>query len=288
MKKLFIPLLGMISVMSITTTTAQNVGVTDKSGGITPTNLLQVHKAGTPAGSATIIQMTTDGTGVVATDGVQMGIDSVSNGFITNQETGKNIRVGVSGTSNTTFENDGTVVFNGAATVFDDVRGILISRTEATSPTMSPFGGSTTIYEWQFDKNLSTKYLCCDIQLPHGYKEGSKIYPHIHWTPSDAGTGNVVWKVDYEWVNVGGSYNLTTTTTLSATVAANGAWASGIADLAPTGIDGTGKTISSILVCRIYRDGNDAADTYDNSAAIIGFDIHVEENTLGSRTVTTK
>jgi len=47
-------------------------------------------------------------------------------------------------------------------------------------------------------------------------------------------------------------------------------------------ISGTGKTMNSILVCRLYRDATNAADTYVNEAGLLSFDIHFEIDKLGS------
>ena len=48
------------------------------------------------------------------------------------------------------------------------------------------------------------------------------------------------------------------------------------------GIDGTGHTISSILICRIKRVAAQT-DNYASGIAILDFDIHYEIDTIGSR-----
>ncbi len=45
------------------------------------------------------------------------------------------------------------------------------------------------------------------VQLPHNWKEGTTIFPHLHWMPkATASSGNVEWNFDYTWAN----YNSTT------------------------------------------------------------------------------
>src|ERR1035437_8973918 len=129
---------------------AQNVGITDKSGGITPANPLQVHKE--TMGSNTLIQMTNQSTGETAGDGFQLGIDGSQHGFIINKEKGKNIILGGSNIAkdNTTIESDGTVVFNGAATTWDDLKGSFYTRGTASSPAMMQFTGIGPLFEWSF------------------------------------------------------------------------------------------------------------------------------------------
>ncbi|MFC1878993.1 hypothetical protein ACFLZW_03685 [Chloroflexota bacterium] len=47
-------------------------------------------------------------------------------------------------------------------------------------------------------------------------------------------------------------------------------------------ISGTGKTLSSVLLCRIYRKAGDGSDNYDADAALLEFDIHYEVDAFGS------
>ena len=39
-------------------------------------------------------------------------------------------------------------------------------------------------------------------------------------------------------------------------------------------IDGTGQKISSMLMCRVYRNGTAAGDTYEASAGLLEIDFH--------------
>jgi hypothetical protein len=53
-------------------------------------------------------------------------------------------------------------------------------------------------------------------------------------------------------------------------------------------VDATGKKISSILMCRLFRNSTNAADTYGGNAALLSFDIHYEIDAIGSRLQYTK
>jgi hypothetical protein len=53
-------------------------------------------------------------------------------------------------------------------------------------------------------------------------------------------------------------------------------------------IPGTNLGISTILVCRLYRATGDASDTFANEVGLLGFDIHYEKDTEGSRQEFTK
>ena len=100
---------------------------------------------------------------------------------------------------------------------------------------------------------------------------------------SPVSTQNVLWKFEYQWQNNQGTYSGSTTTTLPATSATGTTGFKHLINSFGT-ISGTGKTISSILVCRLYRDAADAADTYTGEAGLLAVDIHIECDTLGSDT----
>jgi hypothetical protein len=40
--------------------------------------------------------------------------------------------------------------------------------------------------------------------------------------------------------------------------------------------------VSSMIVCRLYRNATDAADTYDTAAALLEFDFHYPIDAIGS------
>jgi hypothetical protein len=53
-------------------------------------------------------------------------------------------------------------------------------------------------------------------------------------------------------------------------------------------ISGTGLTISSMLVCRLYRDPADAEDTYSFDAGLLQMDFHYQTDSIGSKSPFTK
>ena len=65
--------------------------------------------------------------------------------------------------------------------------------------------GSTGVYTYQFDNNTEEE-LFFAAQIPHAWKEGSNIYPHVHWYPTNTDTGNVIWGLEYTWANVNGTF----------------------------------------------------------------------------------
>jgi hypothetical protein len=188
----------------------------------------------------------------------------------------------------TEIEADGTIEFNGTATVFDDLRipGLTVTLPAANAPDFGAFLGAGGLQIYLFDgAGVQTESVHFTIQIPHSYKEGSDIVPHVHWSAVNGNAGNVVWQLEYTWQNIDGTFPAVTTITV--TDAASGtAWDHQKAFF--SAITGTGKTISSMLVCRLFRDPTHASDTYGSDAAFLEIDFHFEKDTVGSRQITTK
>ena len=124
-------------------------------------------------------------------------------------------------------------------------------------------------------------------QLPHTWKEGSTIFPHIHWCPTTTNVGNVYWRFEYEIQNRNGTFvGYTTSNTIAAS--------DGTAEkhlthhLTAAGIDMTGKEISCIMKWRLSRMGAEVTDTFTGTARLLEFDIHYQIDTLGSAEEMTK
>lgn len=122
-------------------------------------------------------------------------------------------------------------------------------------------------------------------QLPHSWKEGTAIRPHLHTraTTDPAGTGDVVWKFQYRLTNVGDPTPASYTTVQVTQTLSDYAEGLAIHDFQAFGdVDMTGKKDSCAIEWIITRVANDAADTYGHDVALIEFDIHYLANTFGS------
>ena len=131
---------------------------------------------------------------------------------------------------------------------------------------------------WLFSDE-GTEVLWVIMQMPHAYKIGSNIRPHIHWSPTNTDTGNVLWRMEYKWTSFEDT-DAAEFTTLDILDAGDGtALKHQIAQFAE--IDGTGKGLSSILSIKLSRIGGDATDTYNADALLKEFDIHYQIDTPG-------
>lgn len=211
-----------------------------------------------------------------------MGIE-----FITSSQLRRVLQnLGADATNNVSIESDGTLVFNGGATVWEDlmIPGLSVG-TAASAPDLISFGPSGNLKMFAFDGNSTSEQVFFSCQLQHAWKLESTIKPHVHWTPTTTGSGNVKWFFEYSWANIDGTFGAPTT--ISVVQAASGtAWQHQLASLPD--IAGTGKGLSSMLVCRLYRNPADSQDTYGDDAAFLQFDIHYEMDTVGSREAASK
>ena len=194
----------------------------------------------------------------------------------------------------TKVEADGTVQFNGDAIVWDDLR-VTVNQVKvpaAKYPAWTAYSAGLLLgYLYQaVEGNEEEVYFV--VQLPHSYKEGSDITPHVHWVGNENATDAseiVRWGLEYEWINMDGSFSATTTIWVDATIEDDEGDKHFLNSFAA--IDGTGKTISSVLICRLFRNSSHENDTYDSGTALallIDVDIHFELDTVGSRAILTK
>ncbi len=191
----------------------------------------------------------------------------------------------------------GTFQAQGTATWFDDVRIEPTVRAAAGAgvPTFEKWfddaaGTSKGVYLYSFtDESVlaNEKEVFFTIQMPHGKVPASAIHLHLHWVGNSTQTNQTPrWGLEYNWKEIGADFGDTTliyatgNSALDTGVTANRHYLTEFADLTP---DSTQDSISSILICRLFRSSSDAADTYTgNKCGLLYIDCHVEYNQLGS------
>ena len=193
-------------------------------------------------------------------------------------------------TSNLKIAANGALRLTGSAMVWDDLR-VPMEATKnggANDPTFSQFSnngaGSRGVYAYSFPTNTAARELFFSVQMPHTWFEGSDIRPHVHWAPSNINAGNVVWGLECTWNNMN---SLVSTTTINTVTAATPLSKNIIVSALPAMI-GTGKDISSMLSCRIFRDSNNVLDTYNSAVFLLEVDFHYQIDSMGSDNIGTK
>ena len=149
----------------------------------------------------------------------------------------------------------------------------------------------TTTGLYLFDA-ASTESLLGVAQMPHSWREGSVISPHVHWQKTTSAGGNVLWRLEYEVVANGGTAALDYGTSVDAVTTVAGTPDSNTANeilISSFGeIDMTGFGISCIIFWKLSRIGGDETDTYAADARLVEFDIHYQVDTFGSDSLFTK
>lgn len=123
------------------------------------------------------------------------------------------------------------------------------------------------------------------VQMPHAWKEGSNIIPHVHWMKSTSAAGDVLWQLNYRWAPIGEVMDseatvLTVSSPVGGTPDADTANQHLISSFGE--VDTTGKSISDMLLMVFGRIGTSEDDTYDADARLIEFDIHYQIDAFGS------
>jgi hypothetical protein len=99
----------------------------------------------------------------------------------------------------------------------------------------------------------------------------------------------VQWGLEYTWANVGDDVGATTMITGNTPIAAclpATAFKHLLTKL-PT-MSGSGKTLSSMIICRLYRDADAGVDNFAYDAGLFEIDFHYQIDSDGSRTEYTK
>lgn len=124
------------------------------------------------------------------------------------------------------------------------------------------------------------------VQMPHAWKEGSAVYPHIHWKQSQSAVPN--WLIEYRAYNNGEAIPVSFIRAIAESPVFS--YTSGdILQISsfPT-IDMTGLSISSFVDIKIYRDTANTsglfagADPVASAVLLKEIDVHFEIDSLGS------
>lgn len=144
----------------------------------------------------------------------------------------------------------------------------MMKGTLLTAPgTILLVGGGTDanpgLYGFGFDAT-AREHLWTLVTLPNDYLPGSSIVPYLRWAPTDATTGDVLWRFEYAWLDVGDT--LTASTIMFAATAPFVTAAPGVAlnvvEQSFDAIDGSGMLPGSTMLLTVSRRADSPLDTY--------------------------
>lgn len=134
-----------------------------------------------------------------------------------------------------------------------------------------------------FDGNNTTEGISCSKELNHEYRQGTEIYPHLHWYPTVSGIGNVKWNFEY-WIRGGDGNNTVVISGLISkieSVVGKAAWEFITSNFDPVNLGVLG-TIGTQVHFRFYRNPADSQDTYGSDAAVSTLGWHFLTDMRGS------
>lgn len=195
----------------------------------------------------------------------------------------------------TQFDENLVYQATGDATVWEDLRVPLNATKIAGTNQPGWEAWINGLFLYWFDA-ATEEEVWFSVQMPHSWA-GTAIIPHVHWTPKVTADGTpanqtVEWGLEYSWVDISGDFPASqivygkTSLPNDANIVANRHYMTNLTSISPTASqDG----LSSMLVCRLFRNATDGVDdTYENDAGLLEFDIHYEVDMLGSRSVSSK
>jgi hypothetical protein len=204
--------------------------------------------------------------------------------YVTDANTGELVQIDLLEDADLPFVTaSGDVIFNHH--VFMDSDGVGWEDLRFPVTAINPPGAASDPTRDNTDGRLvfsasADNIIAIAAQLPHSWEPGSTIEPHLHWTPTASGTGNVVWKLQYKVSNIGETFppSYTEDTIIAPVSGINYHQISGF-----DGIDMTDKRISCMILLLLSRVGTSEDDSYASTVKLNEFDIHYKINSIGSR-----
>jgi hypothetical protein len=185
-------------------------------------------------------------------------------------------------------EADGTIEFNGTSTVWNDsnVGGVTLNKIAAKNPDIDTFedklGADTTIETYAFAVGEAVSG---SIEIPHSYKAGSDISFHVHWQgiAAPTGTDKLKWQLKYTVAQAGATLDAIATIVIETDFDTQYEF---MLSAFPT-ITGTNFNMEDQFLFILERIAA-SADEYGGDALIGTVGLHCEEDTSGSRAMSSK
>jgi len=162
---------------------------------------------------------------------------------------------------------------------FDNVSQLYLRDTELSADP-APFVGGIALRRFIPGE---TREAFAEFHIPHIWKPGTMMYPHVHFSVLSSGSGTVRWGIEYMWARTNSSnafftYPATTETLyIEQVIAANSQRVHFVSEAAQdNGLDGTNMEVDGMILCRLFRDGSHSNDTFNEDVFAITLDLHTE------------
>lgn len=160
-----------------------------------------------------------------------------------------------------------------------DIVSEFYTRGGPAAPGVSQFIGGIYLLEFS---DTDTLEAFANFHIPHAYKPGTMIYPHVHFSVQGNNAGTVRWGFEYTFARSAAStgqtaFPATQTIYIDYAVPANSAYKHFIAEAAQgAGIPDTDIEVDGMILARVFREPAHANDTFVGSVWAITSDLHTE------------
>lgn len=161
----------------------------------------------------------------------------------------------------------------------DLVQDVTVRGASANAPAFNPYRDN--LYAYAFDSAVMNECFT-NFHFGHDYVPGSMVYPHVHWSPNTTATGVVRWGVEYTWARRHDSTGQTafpaTQTLYIETEIVGDHQYQHMVNESPdgSGIPGSTMEVDAVIMCRFFRDGGHANDTFPDPVFLLSVDIHYQ------------
>lgn len=147
-----------------------------------------------------------------------------------------------------------------------------------TGPANAPTPDTSNFYGGLIFSGSAENDVAFNVQMPHGYKNGTSLIPHMHVVNTSASTATTSWEFYYRKANVNGDFGTSLTGATITVQLGVSSTTHQMVDL-PT-ITMTGMNDSAMLNILLRRLGT--ADASTGTVTLLEFDIHYQSDRRGS------
>ena len=125
--------------------------------------------------------------------------------------------------------------------------------------------------------------IACQVQLPHDWRAGSSLWPHVHYMKTTSAAGTVKWDYRHRIANRGDVFSAWSAWINMDTVEhSDGDTEDQHAMVGAPALTMVGKTASCIILVNVRRNSAGGADSYGAAAKLLEFDLHYQRNGPGT------
>lgn len=159
----------------------------------------------------------------------------------------------------------------------DNIIELKVDASSPNSPTLDPFRGG--ILAWNFPAGETTEAHAA-WHIDHDYATGTKLYFHVHWSPTTSSMGTVRWGFEFTIAKGHQQEPFPATQTVYVEQASLGVpYMHYVAEVSEANaIDGVvyGIEPDTVIMVRMFRDGAHANDTFPDAAYGLFLDLHYQ------------